>query len=83
MNCSNNNVEEKIKELCIGNGIDYDNISNCSNEIDSIQYISTLLAIEDEFEICFPDYVLENNVFEDIDGLITIVKECLHEKSSN
>lgn len=65
----------EIISVCEENGIDTENIELLKDSIDSLQYISVLVALEDKYQIMFPDYVLEKNIFEDIEELADIIEE--------
>lgn len=63
-----------IYDICIENGINVEFPDRLKDEVDSLQYISVLVAMENKFGIMFPDRVLETNMFEDLDELVDVVE---------
>ena len=59
-------------------GVDITN-QEAVNQMDSVQYVSALVGLEDEFNIQFPDEILVRNIFQEIDEfyemLILLVEE--------
>ena len=52
-------------------------------DIDSIQYISIIVEIEQCFGIILPDYLLSENKFIDFDGFAFIVQNVYEESYKN
>lgn len=52
-------------------------------DIDSIQYISIIVEIEQCFGIVLPDYLLSENKFIDFDGFAFIVQNVYEESHKN
>lgn len=71
-------ISRIIFETCEENGIDTDEPEKIGEDIDSVQYISTLVALEEKLHIRFPDYILEENIFSDMDKLKNVIKELLN-----
>lgn len=71
-------ISRIIYDTCEENGISVEYPDEIGNDIDSIQYISTLVALEEKFNIRFPDYILEENIFSDLDKLINVIKGLLN-----
>ncbi len=65
-------MRDRLFTIMEDNGVEYeDNV--LVTEIDSIQYMSLMVEIEEEFEIEFPDMFLGENIFENFDRLCEIV----------
>lgn len=62
--------------VCRNNGIDIEDEESLK-EIDSLAYISTIVELEEEFGIEFPDEVLTENIFTDINRLYNILQVLL------
>ena len=59
------------------NGIDLEQ-KNPLAEIDSLIYISTIVSLEEAFDIEFPDAFLMHNAFEDMERLFSMIDDlCL------
>ena len=72
------NKTKKILEIC-GFEINGDNWSiENMNEMDSILYISTLVELENNFNIEFPEYVLQNNILESMEGLCNLIYDSVN-----
>ena len=59
----NNIIKQKIVKIVEENGVEIDNAGNFEN-IDSLKFVSTLVSIEQEFNIIIPDdyLVWENTI---------------------
>lgn len=73
------NIELEIERIFDENGIDISKLDDLES-IDSIQYITIVVEIEQFFNIILPDYFLAENIILDIRKLINIVTE-LYESS--
>lgn len=65
-------VRNKLLMIFEENGINTVNEISLK-DIDSLQYISILVSIEEELGIEFPDSVLTQNIMGDIDGLCELI----------
>ncbi len=66
--------EKDILVLCLEqNGIIIDQKGNLP-EMESVVFISTVISIEEEFGIEFPDEYLNITYFNNIDGILRIIK---------
>lgn len=61
------------------NGIDI-NDKQSIDTMDSLEYISILVGLEQEFDIEFPDSMLVRNMFEDMDGFYELLSFLLGDK---
>lgn len=68
-------ILQRIYEICAENGINVECPERLQEEVDSLQYISVLVAMEKYFGIMFPDHVLEKNMFENLDELVDVIEE--------
>lgn len=66
-------VKSRIFRVFESNGLDYADTDSLS-ETDSLAYISTIVGLENEFGIQFPDEVLAKNMFEDLPNLLLMVE---------
>lgn len=69
-------IRGDIIEIFEENGIDAKNIDSF-NDIESIQYISIIVEIEQKFDISLPDYLLALDDILDFDQFVDIVKEII------
>lgn len=67
-------MKETLLDIMEQNGIEYED-DKLISKLDSIQYISAMVAIEEEFEIEIPEQYLVQNVFENLDHLSSIISE--------
>lgn len=74
------NIREKLQNIFEENGVDTSD-SQQLREIDSVQYITIIVEIEQKFNIVLPDSYIEKNVAEDFDVFVDMIQEIL--KSSN
>ena len=51
------NIHDQIVEIFEENGVDVENADSFNN-IESIQYISIIVDIEQKFDVSLPDYIL-------------------------
>ena len=70
-------IRERLVECLKNSGIDPENMDE-KIEIDSLAFITTVIEIESEFEIEFPDTVLTANIFESYIALEDMVTELVH-----
>lgn len=75
------NIKEEILEILDDNGITYMN-DKIDSDIDSIQYISTMVSIEEKFEIEIPESYLVGQSLDDISHLVSLVQALLNQKES-
>ena len=70
----NQMITNKVVEILEENGIEIDEKSEIS-ALTSIQYISSLVAIEEYFDIQFSDEFLSMNYTPNIESFVTIIEE--------
>ena len=75
------NIKAEIQRIFEENGIDITIPDNLEN-IDSIQYVTIIVEIEQFFNIILPDYFLVENILSDFQKLVNIVTD-LYENSLN
>lgn len=76
------NTEEILKELKIIYGehlMDEENID--IDQIDSFEFIQTILTLEDTFEIEIGDEMLDFNSFKNLNEIAIFIKRNMEEKS--
>lgn len=66
------NIQDIIVRILEENGIEVDDKGGLLN-IDSIGFISTIVGIEQEFEIEFPDEFLEIGKFDTVEDFVRVV----------
>ena len=76
---NNNELKRVLTIIFEENGISIDD-SDTIQTIDSLQYMSILLAIEEELNIEFPDIVLSKNIFENLNEFIENIIICLGDR---
>lgn len=67
-------IKSEVVRIFEENGVDASEVQNLI-DIDSIQYISIVVEIEQYFGVVLPDFVLVQNEFSDFDGFIGIVSD--------
>lgn len=72
--------KEKTKELLCAIGIEYQSDSD-ELLMDSIQFISLIVLIENEFNIEVPDDLLNITILNTIDKLVTVMDNLVGEGS--
>ena len=70
------NIHDQIVEIFEENGVDVENADSFSN-IESIQYISIIVDIEQKFDVSLPDYILTRDDILNFDQFADIVKEVI------
>ena len=72
-------IKDKLKVILKKNEIDisYKKNISISPQIDSIVFINTLVEIEEEFSIRFPDELINISLFSSMDRLVCIIEELL------
>ena len=70
------NIHDQIVEIFEENGIDVENADSFNN-IESIQYISIIVDIEQKFDVSLPDYILTRDDILNFDQFADIVKEVI------
>ena len=74
-----NDIKKRLSTIFEETGYDInDHVSIM--EMDSLSYIGILIAIEETFNIEFPDTVLIKNMFYDIEGLCELIGFLLGEQ---
>lgn len=68
-------MKEKILEILEENGYEYVN-NKLITDIDSLQYMAALVALEEEFEFEFMDSLLGQDIFGNLETIYMIVNEC-------
>lgn len=68
------NIKTEIERIFEENGINITDPDSLDN-IDSIQYVTIIVEIEQFFNITLPDYFLVNNALADFQKLINIVTD--------
>jgi len=68
------NIHNDILGIFEENGIEIDD-KNSFKEMDSIQYISSIVEIEQKFNIVLPDYILSRDEIINFDQFIKVVVE--------
>lgn len=68
------NIKTEIERIFEENGINISDPDSLEN-IDSIQYVTIIVEIEQIFNITLPDYFLVNNALADFQKLINIVTD--------
>lgn len=70
------NIHDQIVEIFEENGVDVENADSFNN-IESIQYISIIVDIEQKFDVPLPDYILTRDDILNFDQFADIVKEVI------
>lgn len=73
-------VMNKILKVFDSCGIEWKNDEINIDSIDSFNYISTLVELENEFNIDFPEQFLVDNIFSSLEGLTNIIFDLINEK---
>lgn len=73
-------MREKLYEILEGNGLEYEG-EYLVGEVDSLQYMSLMVDIEEEFDIEFPDAFLGENIFSNFERLCEIVWGLVEDES--
>lgn len=76
-------IKEKIKEILNFNGIEIINDNEEKIELDSLQFISIILDIEEEFKICVDDSDLNYSNFKTIDDYVLYIEHKVSEGSGS
>lgn len=74
-------IKAEIEKIFEENGVDFNNSENLEN-IDSIQYVTIIVEIEQLFNITLPDYFFVENSLSDFPRLINVVTD-IYENSNN
>ena len=64
-------IMNEVERCLVENGIDPNHV--VIDEIDSIKFISTLVGLENEFDVVFPDELLRVDLFSSVDNLVDII----------
>lgn len=78
---SRNDIKKMVSKVFDENGIDIDDFVMVQ-EMDSLQYMSIIISLEELFEIEFPDSILMTNIFDEEDRLIDLINVLLENKCS-
>jgi acyl carrier protein len=73
------NIEERIRECIENNGV-LINDDGTFEEIDSLRFVSTIVALEEEFDIEIPDEYLTFDTMSSLENIKTIVLNLYHGK---
>lgn len=68
------NIDEKIRECIESNGITI-NADGTLGEYDSIMFVSTIVSLEEEFDIEIPDEYLLYDFFTSLEGIEKMIDE--------
>lgn len=66
------NIKDTVEKILAENGIEIDDEGTLLN-VDSLGFISTIVGIEQEFDIEFPDEFLEIGKFDKVEDLVRVV----------
>ena len=73
------NIKESINKMLEENGIELDEQGVLTN-VDSISFISTIVSIEQEFDIEFPDEYLLLSSLSSINDIVRVVETVINQK---
>lgn len=73
-------ITERILKCVEENGIIILEDGNFDN-LDSLTFISSVIALESEFDIEFPDEYLSTNIFSSLENVALIVNDIINNKS--
>lgn len=76
------NIKDTVVKILGENGIEIDDEGVLLN-LESLSFISTLVDIEQTFDIELPDEFLEIGKFDTVDDLVRGGSMCYHEKMSS
>lgn len=79
---SKESIKERIIKVFDFCGVEWEGDDVNLELIDSFTYISTLVELENEFNIEFPEQFLVENIFSSITGLTNIIFDIVNEKLS-
>lgn len=65
-------MKQIVRHVFEENGIDIDDQDAVEN-MDSLEYIATLVSLEEKFEIEFPDSMLTKNMFENMNDFYLLL----------
>lgn len=65
-------MKQIVRHVFEENGIDIDDKDAVEN-MDSLEYIATLVSLEEKFEIEFPDSMLTKNMFENMNDFYLLL----------
>lgn len=65
-------MKQIVRHVFEENGIDIDDQDVVEN-MDSLEYIATLVSLEEKFEIEFPDSMLTKNMFENMNDFYLLL----------
>lgn len=65
-------MKQIVRHVFEENGIDIDDQDAVEN-MDSLEYIATLVSLEEKFEIEFPDSMLIKNMFENMNDFYLLL----------
>ena len=72
-------IRDIVKSIFEENGIDVED-KEMINSMDSLEYISILVSLEEKFDIEFPDSFMEQNMFENMIDVYVLISWLLEEK---
>ena len=73
------NVKEIVLTIFEENGVNPTD-KQALIDVDSVQYISIIVEIEQTLDIVMPDYILSQNEFVDIESFIDLLKNLYEDK---
>lgn len=65
-------LKQRVSSVFEINGLDINDLQSIE-QMDSLEYISTLVGLEREFEIEFPDAMLIRNMFVDMEDFYELL----------
>lgn len=66
-------LKQRVSSVFEINGLDINDLQSIE-QMDSLEYISTLVGLEREFEIEFPDAMLIKNMFVDMEEFYELLR---------
>ena len=73
------NLKNEVEKIFEQNGIVIEQNGNLS-DLDSLKFVSSIVDIEDKFNIEFPDELLLMDVFIDINSVCQIIQKIKEDK---
>ena len=75
-------VKTEIRLIFEDNGVDTNDL-NQIKEMDSLQYMTIIVEIEQKYHITLPDYFLDKNFMENYDTFVSALIDYLDENSTS
>ena len=73
-----NSVTERVKILLLNNGVISDLDDKEELLFDSIEFVSFIVDVEEEFEICIPDDYLDQKKLNSIKAITRIIENLVN-----